>query len=345
MSKIFVVILILLFLPGQSLGQPIQAVGDDIRAVYLTSGYLLNSSKIEYLLKIIKETEINAIVIDVKDSYIYLRPGNLETIKKFKNAGVYIIARVVVIQDSVLANNDPGLAIKNRAGQLWRSGRYSWNKYWVDPAANKVVDHNFEIVKRAIDAGVDEINFDYIRFPSDGNMSDIIYPEWDGKTPKHAIMAEFFRNLTQRIRKYKPEIKLSIDVFGYVYANGQELTVGQRLADMGEYFDIICPMAYPSHFRCGEFGLRDPNYEPYLVYNNILKNGLRELAKIKSRAITRPWIQDFSITNIYRCGYPAAKYDAEKVRAQIRASQQNGINGFMLWNARSQFTVGALNKK
>jgi hypothetical protein len=335
----------LLILSSPANGQTIHTVGDDIRAVYLTSGYLLNNAKIEYLLKIINETEINAVVIDIKDSHVYLGPKHVANIKRFKDAGAYVITRIVAIQDSTLATNNPALAIRNKAGEFWHSGRIIWKRFWVDPTSIEVVDYNFEIARRAIDAGADEINFDYIRFPSDGNMADIVYPKWDGKTSKYLAMSDFFGNLTRKIRAYKPEIVLSVDVFGYVYANGQELTIGQRIVDISRYFDVICPMAYPSHFRCGEFGLKDPNLEPFIVYNAILKNGLRELAEIGSKAITRPWIQDFSITNIYRCGYPAVKYDAEKVGAQIKASRHNGINGFMLWNAKSRFTIDALGKK
>ena len=260
----------------------------------------------------------------------------------FKDDGIYTIGRMVVLQDTKLAQQRPDLAIKTREGGFWYSGRAAWNRYWVDPASPEVAKYNIEIAKKGIDAGLDEIQFDYIRFPSDGDMNDIVYPVWDGKTPKYEVMRNLFSRLKSELKAYKQDIVLSIDVFGHVYSQGQELSVGQRLEDIAEFFDVVSPMAYPSHYRCGEFNIPDPNYEPFKIYDLTLAAGLTKLDSIKKWPITRPWIQDFSIRNIYNCGLPAAQYDAGMVRNEISAIQKHNVNGFMLWNAASTFTEKAL---
>lgn len=317
---------------------------NNIKAAYLTSAHLDNPKKISYILKLIEETELNAVVIDIKESAVYLKPRHIQTIRRLKERGIYTIGRIVVFQDSVLARERPDLAIKTREGKLWRSGRFSWNRFWTDPASAEVAAYNIGVAKRAIDAGLDELNFDYIRFPSDGNMHDIVYPVWDGATPKHIVMERFFVRLRQELKAYKPSIVLSVDIFGYVFLNGAEMGIGQRLEDATKYFDVLSPMPYPSHYHCQEFGVPDPNTQPFLVYDRTLSAGLAKLTKMGVSPIIRPWIQDFSIRNIYGCG-PPVKYGTVEIRDEIRASQKHGCAGFMLWNPSSTFTQNALSGK
>ena len=134
---------------------------------------------------------------------------------------------------------------------------------------------------------------------------------------------------------------LSIDIFGEVFAYGSEPGIGQKLSDIAEFFDVISPMAYPSHYQCGEFGLKDPNTNPYMVYKRTLEPGLRYLRSIGFKGKVRPWIQDFSIANIYGCG-PVVYYGPQEVKAQIKASEELGSAGFMLWNAANNYTKKAL---
>ncbi len=333
----------MLFILGMtaSWNKTTEAPSDNIKAAYLTSAHLDNPAKISYILKLIEETKLNAVVIDIKDSAVYLKPRHIQTIKRFKERGIYTIGRIVVFQDSVLARKRLDLAIKTKEGELWRSGRFLWNRFWTDPASAEVAAYNIEVAKQAIDAGLDELNFDYIRFPSDGNMHNIVYPAWDGVTPKHVVLERFFARLQRELKAYKPSIILSADIFGYVYLNGAELGIGQRLEDIVKYFDVLAPMPYPSHYRCQEFGIPDPNTQPFLVYDRTLAAGLSRFARIGTLPVTRPWIQDFSIRNIYGCGNPV-KYDAFMVGEEIRALRKHGCGGFMLWNAGSTFTREAL---
>ncbi len=145
--------------------------------------------------------------------------------------------------------------------------------------------------------------------------------------------------MKKELKSYSPNILIGIDVFGEVCLYGREAGIGQTLSDIAEYFDVICPMAYPSHYMCGEFGVKDPTAHPYKVYYTTIKNGLKFLNGKK--VIIRPWVQNFSITSIYGCG-PTVYYDVDKVRAQIKAGEDAGVDGFMLWNASNNFTIEVL---
>ena len=173
-------------------------------------------------------------------------------------------------------------------------------------------------------------------------MKNMVYPYYDGE-PKCNVMARFFSQINSELKKYKPSIVLDIDIFGEAYFNGQEPFIGQRLSDLEKYFDVICPMNYPSHFQCGEFGFHDPNEHPYEVMLKALTLGKKRLTNPK--IIIRPWIQDFSIRNIYGCGSGKTFYGSQEVRAQIKAAQDAGSFGFLLWNASNRYTKGALLEK
>ncbi len=317
--------------------------GDNIKAIYLSQSYLRDKEKIQYLLDIIEKTGINAIVIDLKDNKLVNDQNLKNIISEFKKRGSYTIGRLVVFQDSSFARANPDCAIKKRDGSFWHSGRAAWKRYWLDPACPKVVEYTIYVAKVGINMGFDEINFDYIRFPSDGNMKDMVYPYWDKKISKYEVMENFFKKLHNELKLYNPKTNLSVDIFGEAFFNKSkngipgEPGIGQRLDILAKYFDVICPMAYPSHYRPGTFGLSDPNFFPYETYYRTLKPGLAYLDKINSGVKVRPWIQDFSISNIY--GGKKLIYGQQEVCAQIKASADLGINGFMLWNARSNHTI------
>ncbi len=314
--------------------------GEGMKAVYLSSSFLNSKSKIDYLLKIAETTEINAVVIDFNDNKLINDQNIKNVISEFKKRGCYVIGRLVTFQNSSYARAHPECAIKKHDGSFWYSGRASWKRYWLDPAHPKVAEYTIYVAKVGIDMGFDEINFDYIRFPSDGNMRDIAYPYWDGKTSKYQVMEKFFQSLHDELKNYSPKIKLSIDVFGEVFLNGAESGVGQSLEGMSKYFDIICPMVYPSHYKPGIFGKGDPNLDPYDTYHRTLRRGKMFLDNLNSDAKIRPWIQDFSIRNIY--GGQKVIYGSKEVRAQIQASKDLGVDGFMLWNVNNRYTTGAL---
>lgn len=317
--------------------------GDDVRAIYFSSDFIYNEKKIQYLENLIKDYNVNAIVIDVKDSGVYTDERMKILHSRFKNLGAYTIARIVTFQDSKLASKRPDLAIKMSGGEFWYSGSRKWKRWWVDPASEEVWDYNIGIAKKAIDIGFDEIQFDYIRFPTDG-PKDKVYPIWDHKTAKDEVLKKFFMKIKKELKAHNPKINISIDVFGEVFSYGEVKEIGQSLRTMHEYFDIISPMAYPSHYRCGEFKYHDPNAEPYGVYFKTLKPGIDKLRGLNSRAKVRPWVQAFSIKNIYNCG-PKIIYTGQEIRKEIKAGQDLGVKGWMLWNPSSSFEKSALDNK
>jgi len=319
-----------------------------VKSVYLSIDNLYKQKKVEYIFSLFDGTELTAVVIDFKVDKPQVNQYVKGLIARFHQKGIYVIGRLVMFQDSHLAKNRPHLAIRNKSGEMCFSGRKVWQRHWVDMASDEALQYNIEIAKQGIDLGFDEINFDYIRFPSDlGNCNlknNILYPVWDGKD-KYETMRKVFSALNQQLKDYaaknNTKIILSIDIFGEVFAYGAEPGIGQKLSDIAESFDVISPMAYPSHYKCQEFGLKDPNAHPYIVYSKTLGAGLIYLRSIGFKAGVRPWIQDFSIANIYGCG-PTVYYGSQEVKAQIRASEDLGLTGFMLWNAANNFTKRAL---
>ncbi|MBI2056409.1 MAG: hypothetical protein HYT37_03430 [Candidatus Sungbacteria bacterium] len=353
MKKFFRIIFFLL-LPVLCAGETRAAEYDpsDIHALYLSIDNIHNSKKIVELEALVHNTSANGIVIDFKDSNTPNLPYMKKLVERFHKAGAYTIARIVVFQDSIFAKKYPILAVKKKVtakdGKIsfvfWYSGRAVWKRYWVDPASKLAQQHNILIAKQAIDCGFDEIQFDYIRFPTDGDMDNIHFPVFNpGRETKKEVvqhlkaevMDSFFRTLRSELKTYAPAVPIGIDLFGEVFVYGRERGIGQNLADVAKYFDVLSPMAYPSHYKCGEFKVKDPNAHPYLVYSVTLKNGLKFLTEQK--VIIRPWIQAFTLRNIYACG-PSVSYGPENIKQQIKAGKDLDINGFMLWNARSHFS-------
>ena len=319
-----------------------------VKSVYLSINHLYNRGKIDYIFSLFEGTELNAVVIDFKVDKPQINQYVKDLVVRFHQKGIYVIGRLVMFQDSYLAKNRPHLAIRNKNGDMCFSGKKVWQRYWVDMASEEAINYNIEIAKQGIDMGFDEINFDYIRFPSDlkncNLKNDIMYSVWDGKD-KYQTMRQVFSTIKQQLKNYAAKnntrVILSIDIFGEVFAYGSEPGIGQKLSDIAEFFDVISPMAYPSHYKCKEFGLPDPNVNPYIVYKKTHEPGLKYLRSIRFGGEVRPWIQDFSIANIYDCG-PIIYYGPREVRAQIKALEDLGITGFMLWNAANNYTKKAL---
>jgi hypothetical protein len=264
---------------------------------------------------------LNAVVINVKDSDgAYLGEGMKKIVKRFREEGIYPIARVVVFQDNKLAKQEPALALRDAAGNLW-SGNGGY--LWVDPASREVWDRTVAVALRALDIGFAEVNFDYIRFP-DGNVETIVFPFYDNVTPGTEIMKNFFRHLTGEVHKARPGSVLSADLFAYAFLRDNGLGIGQRAGDAAQFFDVVSPMIYPSHYAPGNFGFPNPAAEPYQVIFQTLESGKKLLAKASSTAIIRPWLQDFDM---------GAVYDRQMVEEEMRAVKDAGYGDtWMIWN-------------
>lgn len=249
-----------------------------VKGVYMTSIVANDNGRAATKLRgdivnLIDSTELNAVVIDVKetDGGLTINDRTREIIKSLHDKGVWAIARQVVFKDSSQEKTHPEWYLKRKSnGGTWRDRR---GGSWLDMASKEVWDYQLAAAKAAADAGFDEIQFDYIRFPSDGNIADIAYPVYDGKREKYEVMRDFFKYAHDELKGHKPDLIISADLFGYVALQHADLGIGQRLADIGENFDYISLMVYPSHYYSGFQVAADsarklgPLYYPYQSKN------------------------------------------------------------------------------
>jgi hypothetical protein len=312
------------------------------KGVYLTAYSAATPSKMQSILDLIEKTELNSVVIDIKDysgavlydSNVSLldelgleddRLGDVKAlITMLHEQDVYVIARQTVFQDPLLAKRKPEWAIASKAGGVWRDHK---GLSWVDPTKKEVWDYNVDLAKEAIELGFDEINFDYVRFPSDGNMSLVVYTS--GEKPQHETMREFYSYLHESLKDEPAWI--SLDLFGFVMERHDGMFIGQRLEDAVDVVDYISPMMYPSHYPAGHLGLENPAAAPALVISNGMEKGAPSFEG--KRAQVRPWIQAFNL---------GAVYDAAKIRAQIDAIESYDNAGWLLWNASNRYSAAGL---
>ncbi len=246
----------------------------------------------------------------------------------------------------------------------------------MDPASPGARDYIMAFAKKMSDLGFDELQFDYVRFPSDGDVSQALYPAWDGNTAKHDVLKDFFAYLQKNLKTYQPELILSADLFGYVADQGEDETIGQRLADIAPSFDYISFMVYPSHYYAGlmlpadparglpavHYTLAEARTHPDVVVGRSLlaaldflnpitasstatstqKEASGTLQQKTASAAVRPWLEDFFHEQDRVAGRP---YGAQKVRMQIDAAEQYAAHGWMLWNASNIYTESALKKE
>jgi hypothetical protein len=340
--------------------KPVKSAPQVIRGVYFTGWSAGTESKVNYLINLRKTARVNAVVIDVKDF-----SGNigydidLPEVKRYKakeikirdidglikrlhDEGFYVIARITVFEDGALAKARPDLAVKKRVktasgGVSYVTWRDRKGLSWSDPSSKEVWDYNIAIARDALARGFDELNFDYIRFPSDGDMKSMYFSFLDKNKTKEQALKGFFRYLRQSL----PNARISADIFGLVAIKKEDIGVGQILEDIYRYFDYVCPMVYPSHYYSGTLGYKNPARYPYQIVKYSIDEALKRLFELEKqypgiKAKLRPWLQDFDL---------GADYDAGMVKAQIKAvydSLGDRYNGFMLWNPSNIYTKEAL---
>ncbi len=311
-----------------------------VKGIYLSSWTASEPVLLNRLIDLAKKNKLNAVIIDLKDSHgIVAYESSVETVKNLKTSepriknlksilenlhkeNLYAIARLSVFQDPTLASSNPSVALKNKnTGKIWADNK---GLFWVDPASLEVWDYNIALAKEAWLMGFDEINFDYIRFPSDGNISNISYPIWDGLAPKEEIIRRFAEY--QNIVLSPLNITRSADLFGLTFWRDDDLNIGQNLSLLIPYFNYICPMVYPSHFPPGFENFTNPAEHPYEIV-------FRSLAKAKEKfigqnALPRPWLQAFDL---------GAEYDSAKLAKQIKAVEDGNGYGWLLWNAQNKY--------
>jgi hypothetical protein len=324
-----------------------------IRAAYLTY-YGVGERKIrDRVVELVGRTQLNAVVIDVKGDrglipYRTEVPLALEAgaqgpviIKDFdgllaslKAQGIYTIARVVTFKDNVLATYRPDLAIiDTRTGKPWVDNE---KLAWLDPFREEVGDYAIAIAKEAALKGFDEIQFDYVRFPTDGRLSAARYARPNNASTRLPAIAGF---LAKARRELGPTgVFIAADLFGYTAFNANDTDIGQRIEDLAPHLDYICPMVYPSGYHLGIPGYRNPVAHPYEVVRESVRL-IRQRAQ-PTRAQVRPWIQDFR-----DYAFDKRIFGVRELRAQMKGAADGGAAGWMLWNPRNDYTAEALSPK
>lgn len=326
---------------GTSLAIPM--IRQDIKALYLTGANLADQAAIDALVRIIDATEANALVVDIKEGAVYydtsvqffVDAGAVTPVfdpkamvEMLHQHGIYAIARLVVFNDPIVAEYRPDLAVQDTNGGVWRGAN---GGAWVNPFYRELWDANIALAVEAADLGFDEIQYDYVRFPSDGDLTTAEFGDNYNEEGRVGAIVEFLKLSKEALEPLGA--KLAADVFGIVAVYPEDQGIGQRLADFAPYVDYLCPMIYPSHFEDGSIGVSGaPNAYPYETVEITMYLGMQKIEGMELKM--RPWLQDFTM------GDPP--YGPAEVRAQIDATMEYGASGWMLWNARGEVTVEAL---
>lgn len=323
-----------------------------VRSIYMTACVAGSKTLRARLIKMAQDTEINAIVINIKDETgkISIKTDNPQFKDAYATAGcpvpdmrelvaelhqknIYAIARIAVFQDPDLVKKHPEWAVRRASdGAVWRDRK---GISWLEVKAVPVWDYTASLAKESYKLGFDEINLDYIRFPSDGNMQDIAYSFYKPAVEsKHQAVRDFFAGMHNRLKDLG--IPISVDLFGMTCTNYDDLGIGQVLEDALPYFDYVAPMVYPSHYPAGYNGYKSPATVPYeIIKYNMDAAVKRAIAASSSPSKIRPWIQDFDL---------GATYTADMIRAQIQATYDAGLNSYMVWDPKNIYTTGAYTK-
>lgn len=318
---------------------------DQVKALYLTSWAAGTKSLRDGVLSIVDTTEVNSVVIDIKDysgkiafevndpvlqemNITEKRISDIDAlIEDLHNRGIYVIGRISVFQDAKLVQIWPEEAVKTATNKnvVWEDRK---GISWMDPGSKKVWDYVARIGDEAYSRGFDELNFDYIRFPSDGNMKDIYYPVSEGRV-KQEVIGEFFAFLDQH---FEGRVPISGDLFGMTTTNTDDLGIGQNLEIALTYLDFVCPMVYPSHYPSGWNGFSNPASKPYEVISIAMKRGVERAQAIGvDPNKLRPWLQDFNL---------GATYTKDMVKAQIDATYDVGLDSWLIWDPANTYTLG-----
>lgn len=340
------------------------ATPENVKAIYMSQCAAGTPSFRESLTKLLDSTELNAIVIDIRDytGKIAFPTDNpvlkdmvsdecgandmKELVKMFHDKNIYVIGRITVFQNPYYTKKHPDQAVQHKNGGVWKDRK---GLAFVDVGAQPYWDTVVELAKESYGIGFDELNFDYIRYPSDGDMASAVYIKRDGKT-KQEMLEDFFKYL----HEHMPEgVVTSADLFGMTTTNTDDLNIGQVLERALPYFDFIAPMVYPSHYPKGFHGFNDVNANGYGIIHFSMGEAVRRttttttgnasLAYARVGTSTpamyekpaypaskmRPWLQDFD--------YPV-DYTPAMVEEQIKAAADVGVHSYMFWDPGNKYS-------
>jgi hypothetical protein len=317
-----------------------RALPAEMRGIHVTMALASLDGKIDEYLDLTREG-LNTIELDIKDEngeVGFRRPAvplahEIGAAKRYYNPyqvarqvherGVYLVGRIVVFEDPILSEHKPRYAIRTKNGGVWQT---AGGLGWVNPYDERVWEYATDLGEAAAKAGFDEIQFDYVRFPTDGDLSNAVFAGAGHKSKTRTIV-DFLKYASSRLKPLG--VRVSADVFGL--SATRNMKIGQRPERIARYLDAIYPMVYPSHFGPGEYNIDNPNAQPGRTVALAMRDFDVALRGSKTRLV--PWLQDFSLGRTYTLA---------DVRDQIQAARDAGAEGFLLWNAGGVYTRAAL---
>lgn len=334
-----------------------------VRAVYVSGP--MAGVQIDHFIELCDQTELNALVIDVKENGVVNYASDVplvkeigafkknmkvaEVLQKCHDHGIYVIGRVVCFRDDVLSRARQSWAVQRASGGIWTENKIAW----LNPSVEEVQQYNIDIAKEAVSLGFDEIQFDYVRFPTSSKSNPAVYSE--SMPEKKEVIAGFLKNACAQIKEVK-DVPVTADIFGIVAESIKDgEAIGQHLETVGAIVDAICPMVYPSHYANAGHGTMGngvgqdingvlftaPDLKPYdVVYQTMLRIQKRSAASADFKAVVRPYLQDFTAT--YLEDAYSQTYGDKQIREQIQAVYDSGYREWILWDGRNTYTETAL---
>lgn len=330
---------------------------DGVKGIYMSAYGYANANLKETNINLIKNSNLNAIVVDVKDDWGTILfdfestdPWILEntdavlnakeTLKEFEANQIYPIARIVTFKDTNFAKKHPEHAFLRSDGSVWAN---DGGEHFINPFKQEVWDYTISVAIEAAKAGFREIQFDYIRFAEGFSF---VEPGLTYDMGKYAgreepidqlrvqVINDFIEYAKQKLEPYN--VHIGIDIFGYTATVPEDSDIGQNFSKMAERGDVVSSMIYPSHWGAGYFGLPAPDLDPYTVVKEYIVSEMAILGALEHPPITRPWLQDFTAS--YLGGGMYQVYGPDQVKAQVQALKDVGINEFLLWNAANVYS-------
>lgn len=324
---------------------------ENVKAVYMSSWVASSKEARNKLLKRIEGTQINAIVLDIKDTtgkiVIKLNSPTLakynseesrvsdivEFVDELHQKGYYVIGHISVFQDNYLTRIRPDLAMRRKDNnEIWQDEK---GMAWLDVSQQEVWEYTVALAGEAYSAGFDELNFDYVRFPTDGDISQIRYRNYDpSKETRVEALQKFFIYLHDHLKDIGAPT--SANVFGMVTTSDDDLGIGQVMGNIAPYVDYVAPMVYPSHYPKNWQGFKSPAKVPYKVVKISMDGGVKKMEALGlSKTKLRPWLQDFDL---------GAVYTSAMVKAQLQAVEDAGLSSWMIWDPSNKYTLSAYQK-
>ena len=320
---------------------------EHVRGLYVNAWSAGSRRRMAALIDLATRTEVNSFVIDIKDATGYVShrtavplareigatgeiriPSMTWLLTQLEEAGIYPIARIVIVKDPLLAAAHPELAVQDTSGGVWEDNN---GTVWLNPFNRGVWDYHVDIARELAEMGFPEIQWDYVRFPDApaSALGRADFPGRDGRPRTEAI-----REFLAYGREELAGVHVTADVFGVTTTATRDVGIGQVWESFIDVVDVALPMVYPSHYWKGSFGYQRPNSYPYEIVRHALEDAIERSAEMEDAGATRPWLQDFTLG--------APRYEAPEVRAQIQATYDVGIEEWILWNPGSRYTEAAL---